>query len=243
MSGTTFNDFFGISVNGFWTDVRSTLTTALKESPLTDLSPKHWPAIVSGIADKAGELFDVDLAWVIVSTWSKYRELNKYADPEKYPSKESNLVPLAKHTLTAAYHPYLEVLFNGKPLEKIVFDITLSLDLEGCVLTIQNGKIMKARTGSCQGKGKIAFKGYVLTEKSLKKIALPGTIELGEGISLRKSDNKQKQETKAAESNGAVVKPQSNGVVIAPDEAVQKVGQKYPEASENQLATDLWIAL
>ena len=217
MPGITFNDFFGISVKGFWTDVRSELISAFKGTALTALTPAQWPSIISGIIDKAGELFDVDLAWVMVSTWSKYRELNKYADPEKHPAKECNLVPLAKHTMTVTYHPYLEVLFNGKPLEKVVFDITLSLELEGFVLTIQNGRIMKAHTGSCQGKGKVTFKDHILMEKSLTKITLAGIIDLGEGISLGRSADKRKQEMKVLSgSNTAAVEPEWNAAVILP---------------------------
>lgn len=196
MSQLTFKDFFGISVDGFWKDVRPELMSALRGNGLTQLTPQQWPAIISGIIDKARELFDVDVVPVIVSTWSKYRELTKYADPKKYPPTECNLVPLAKHTLTVTYHPYLEVLFNGQPFARIVFDVTLSLELEGFVLAIQNGRIMKVQTGSGQGKGKIAIKDHALMEKALTKMAFAGTLDLGEGISLRRSDGERKQDMK-----------------------------------------------
>ena len=39
MPGITFNDFFGISVKGFWTDVRSELMSAFKGTALTALTP------------------------------------------------------------------------------------------------------------------------------------------------------------------------------------------------------------
>jgi len=68
MPGITFNDFFGISVKGFWTDVRSELISAFKGIVFTALTSAQWPSIISGITDKAAELFDVDLAWVMVST-------------------------------------------------------------------------------------------------------------------------------------------------------------------------------
>jgi hypothetical protein len=219
MSRVTFEDFFGTSVDGFWKDVQPELTSALKGNALAQL-PQLRPSLLSGITDKAKELFDVDVVSVIVATWSKYRELAKYADPEKYPAAQCNLVPLAKHTLTVSYHPYLELLFNGQPLGQIVFDITLSLELEGFVLTIQNGRIMKVQTGSCQGKGKIAYKDHVLMEKALTKITLAGTLDLGEGISLRRGDDKRKQGMKVlSRSRSAAIEPESSGVGIAPEEA------------------------
>jgi hypothetical protein len=149
------------------------------------LKPENWPSIVSGLGDKVGELFDVDVGLLLVSAWRKYGELKEYADPKKHGPDESILVPLGKHTLKVAYSPYLEVLFNDRPLGKLVFDVTLSLDLEGFVLTIQNGKIMKVRTGTCQGSGKIEFHDRTLLKKALTKFSLPGSIELKEGISLR----------------------------------------------------------
>jgi hypothetical protein len=189
MSSATLNEFFGISVKGFWDDILGKLQSGgslsdLKGKVISQLTPEHWPNVASGLGDKVGELFDVDVGSLLVSAWSKYGELKEYADPKKHAANETHLVPLAKHTLQVAYSPYLEVLFNGQPLGKLVFDVTLSFELEGFLLTIQNGKIMKVRTGNCQGSGKIAYVKHTLLEKALTKFTLPGTIEMGDGISL-----------------------------------------------------------
>jgi hypothetical protein len=190
MPGATLNDFFGIPVKGFWDDIIGKLQSSgslsqLKEKVIGQLKPEHWTNVISGIGDKVGELFDVDLGLLLVSAWRKYGELKEYADPKKHRPNESILVPLGKHTLKVAYSPYLEILFNGRPLSKLVFDVTLALDLEGFVLTIQNGKIMKVRTGTCQGSGKIEFHDRTLLKKAFTKFSLPGSIELKEGINLR----------------------------------------------------------
>lgn len=236
MSRVTLNDFFGVSVNGFWQDVRPELLAALRGSGLTRLTAAQWPTIVSGIIDKAKDLFDIDVAAIIVPAWSKYRELRQYADPKKHPPEECNLVPLAKHTLAVTYHPYLEVLFNGAPLGKLVFDVTLALELEGFVLTIQDGRIMKVHTGTCEGKGRIEFKDCVLVEKSLTKITLPGTFDLGQGMSLRRSDDKGAQETEVL-SGSSNSKAEISGREIAPEEAVEKFSfPSRPIDGENRLA-------
>jgi len=156
----------------------------LESQALTRVVPDQWPGVISGIADKAKELFDVDIAWVIVSGWGKYRELMEYAIADRHNPRDTHLVPLGKHTLSVDYNPFLEVLCNGQPLGKIVFDVKLSFDMEGFVLTIRDSKIMKVRTGSCHGKGKLEFKGHCLVEKPLTRITLPGTLDLGEGIAL-----------------------------------------------------------
>jgi hypothetical protein len=193
MSSTTLNEFFGISVKGFWDDILGKLQSGgslsdLKGKMIGHMTPEHWPNVASGLGDKVSELFDVDVGSLLVSAWRKYGELKEYADPKKRSPNETHLVPLGKHTLKVAYSPYLEVLFNGRALGKVVFDVTLSLDLEGFVLTIQNGKIMKVRTGTCQGSGKIDYGDRTLLKKALTKFTLPGTIDLGEGISLGHED-------------------------------------------------------
>ena len=189
----TVNDFFGISVKGFWDDILGKLQSGgslseLKGKVIGQLKPEHWPNVVSGLGDKVGELFDVDVGLLLVSAWCKYGELREYADPKKHSPNETHLVPLGKHTLKVEYSPYLEVLFNGRPLSRIVFDVTLALDLEGFVLTIQNGKIIKVRTGTCQGSGKIEYGDRTILKKALTKFTLPGTIELKDGISLGQRD-------------------------------------------------------
>ena len=194
MPDSTLNDFFGVSVKGFWDDIFAKLGEAesmesLRTKVFSQLTAKHWPNVISGIADKAKDLFDVDIGWLLVTGWNKYEQLGEYADPEKYAPNEAKLVPLGKHSMTLGYSPYLEVTFNDKPFGKIVFDASVTFELEGFVLTIQNGKIMKVNTGSCEGKGKIEFKKHVLVEKALAKIALPGTIDLGDGINLRAAEN------------------------------------------------------
>jgi hypothetical protein len=190
MAGTTLNDFFGISVQGFWDDILAKLQSGnslaeLKDKALRQLKPESWPSVVSGLGDKVTELFDIDVGLLLVSAWRKYGELREYADPKKHGRDETALVPLGKHTLKIAYSPYLEVLFNGRQLGKLVFDVTLSFDLEGFLLTIQNGEIIKVRTGTCQGSGEIAYRDHTLLKKALTKFSLPGTIEFKQGISLR----------------------------------------------------------
>jgi hypothetical protein len=194
MPSTTVNDFFGISVKGFWDDILGKLQSGgslseLKGKVIGQLKPEHWPNVVSGLGDKVSELFDVDVGFLLVSAWRKYGELKEYADPKKHPPNETHLVPLGKHTLKVGYSPYLEVLFNGRPLAKVVFDVTLSFDLAGFVLTIQNGKIIKVRTGTCQGSGKIEYGDRTLLTKALTKFTLPGTIELGKGINLGQAND------------------------------------------------------
>ena len=195
MAGFTFIDFFGLTVKGFWDEVftgekAAAALSQLKQDLAAKVPPAQWPAIIASLPGHAKALFDFDLDLVslLVSAWSKHRELSKYADPKKYPADESHLVPLAKHTMKVAHHPYVELLLGTTSLGKLPFDVILTLDLEGFIVTVQNGKITKVQTGTCQGKGKIEIMDHTLVEKSLTKIPLPLSVDLGDGIGLRRRD-------------------------------------------------------
>ena len=190
MARLTLIEFFGLSVQSVWDEF-----TKLKEvgAVAADVTAEALrggsivqPAtILTGIANQAKSLFDIDAVDLLVAGWSKHRELAKYKDTKKFPPDETHIVPLTKHTMKIAHHPYLEVLLGPKTLAKVPFDVSMTFELEGFLLTIQNGKIRKVQTGTCQARGRIALKGLTLAEKQLTKIELPAALEFEEGIDLK----------------------------------------------------------
>lgn len=193
MFQTSINQYFGIAAESFWQEllaggVGPRVVAALKAQAPKPLTPREWPNILAGVASRAKDLLDVDIAWVIVSGWGKYRELMEYAIADRHNPRDTHLVPLSKHTMTVDYNPFLDVLYDSQPLGRLVFDVQLTFDLEGFVLTIQDSKIRKVRTGSCAVQGKIEFAGHCLVEKQLSKIELPNFVNLGEGVDLPRSD-------------------------------------------------------
>ncbi|MBM4261553.1 MAG: hypothetical protein FJ145_08985 [Deltaproteobacteria bacterium] len=194
MFETSINNYFGITTERFWQQLLAGAAGAqviatLKAQASKPLASEDWPIVLSGVAARAKDLLDVDIAWVVVSGWGKYRELMEYAIADRHNPRDTHLVPLSKHTMTVDYNPFLEVRYDGQPLGKVVFDVQLTFDLEGFVLTLQDSKIRKVRTGSCAAQGKIEFAGHCLVEKSLTKIALPNVVNLGEGVDLPCSDS------------------------------------------------------
>ena len=195
MPDSTLNEYFGLSVKGSWDDILGELKgggflSELKSKAVEIIKPELWPKFAAGIGDDIGELFNVKLGQdLLANAWRKYSELTEYADPEKHPPEETNLVPLGKHTLKIEYSPYLEILLQGQPLGKMIFDVKLALELEGFVLTIRDGKILKVRTGDCRGSGTVEYADKKILQRKLTKVNLPGAIDLGEGISLRHGDD------------------------------------------------------
>ncbi len=95
------------------------------------------------------------------------------------------------------HHPYVEVLLNDQPVGRLVFDVQVALVLKGLVLKIQNAKIIAISPGSCQAKGSVAIEKAVLVERALSPLALPGYMDLGEGISLKQAQQPLSQSATA----------------------------------------------
>lgn len=143
-------------------------------------------ALADAAADKVPDLLNGKVISILTGAWTKYELLKKYADRREYPPEEIVLLPLAEHTVKSDHHPYVEVLANGRPVGQVTFDVTVSLKLESLESKLQDGKIKAVIEGTVQGDGEISFSGVTLVKKELEPITVHASINLGEGISLRK---------------------------------------------------------
>ena len=187
------NQFFSISTN---------------EEALTKLNKnKQFKSVKKNIVNKLGgrglsfELFSQDVLMeklgdllninihineILSGAWSKYRKFKQYCDENP---GDIFWVPLAEHTIIFTHNPSLKLLINGEEVNEFKFNVELQLTLKGVKLEIQNGKIMKARLGSCKGGGEIKYLGppeLLMLQKKTQSIASPASIDFGEGIPIEK---------------------------------------------------------
>src|SRR5260370_12198211 len=146
-----------------------------------------WNGVRDVLMDETMEMLEIPLFDFLAPAWKKYREILEFADAEKYPPNETELVSLSEHTLKVEHHPYLQVTYKGVPLpnDKIEFTLEAELTLQEVVLQIQNGKIMAIRAGAVKGSGELLLDKQSVIKKEFGSYGLPGSIELGDGISLR----------------------------------------------------------
>lgn len=146
-----------------------------------------WSAVQDVIFDKTVEALDIPLLTFLAPAWKKCREILEFADPEKHPAGETNLVSLAEHTVSVKHEPYLQVTYRGEPIPELKLKFTLNgeLKLEGLILRIQDGRIKAIQGGAVKGKGELLLETKSILKKEFKSYDLTGNLELGEGISLR----------------------------------------------------------
>src|SRR2546423_7399414 len=85
-----------------------------------------WPAAMPDLASKIGELFNVELPDLFVSSWKKATELQEALEESRKSPEEVIVLDLAKHEITNEDHPYLEIRIAGMPLpKKIEFKVQI----------------------------------------------------------------------------------------------------------------------
>jgi hypothetical protein len=164
----------------------SQAAAALKEEVAKKSKLIRWSAVEDVLFEKTVEALDIPLLTFLLPAWKKYREILEFADPEKHPANEVNLVSLVEHTVEVEHHPYLQVTYRGIeiPKAKLEFTLTGDLTLEGVILRIQNGKITAIQGGAVKWSGELLLENKSVLKKESKSYALTGSLALGEGIPL-----------------------------------------------------------
>ncbi len=164
----------------------SQAATALKEEVAKKSKLIRWSAVQDVLFEKTVEALDIPVLTFLLPAWKKYREILEFADMEKHPENEVNLVSLAEHTVKVEHHPYLQVTYRGIeiPKAKLEFTVAGDLTLQAVVLRIQNGKIKAIQGGAVKWTGELRLENQCVLKKESKSYDLTGKVELGDGIPL-----------------------------------------------------------
>jgi hypothetical protein len=134
-----------------------------------------WATAMPDLASKIGELFNVELPDLFVSSWKKAKELQEALEESRKSPEEVIVLELAEHEITNEYNPYIEIRIAGMPLpKKIEFKVQIATTLKGINLKIQAGTITEIQAGSCDFEGKIKYEDLTIAEKKVGPIELLG---------------------------------------------------------------------
>jgi hypothetical protein len=164
----------------------SQAAAALKEEIAKKSRLIRWSAVKDVLFERTVEALDIPVLTFLMPAWKKYREIVEFADVEKHPANEANLVSLAEHTVKVEHHPYLQVTYRGVeiPKAKLEFTLTGDLTLQGVILKIQTGKIKAIQGGAMKWSGELLLENKSVLKKESKSYDLTGKVELGDGIPL-----------------------------------------------------------
>lgn len=143
-----------------------------------------WKATLPDLTEKIAELLDIKIPDVLMEALKKLDTLVQYADQSRQAPADILYLDLSEFPVNAELHPYLQIHVNGIPLKKVEVTVRLALVIKAIRLKIQNGRIRAIDEGALEIVGKVLLGDLVLADKSFPDVQLPGSIDLGEGISI-----------------------------------------------------------
>jgi hypothetical protein len=144
-----------------------------------------WAAVAESIGGALYLALDIEVSTILGSAWSMLAELRVSLDRERRPPPtEEFLVPLLRHTIASVHKPGVEVLLDEVVIDQITFELEIALTLEAIVLVIRDGSIVAIRSGHCTLSCSLKFADALVLSVQSQEFELPGTLDLGEGISL-----------------------------------------------------------
>ena len=143
-----------------------------------------WPAAFGEIAGKIPELLELDPSKIVLDTWAKGKEFQRYADAEQYPPDETVLVKLTRHVVESSHEPRLEIMANDTLIDTVDFRFSMAITIEGAVLKIRDGKIWEVALGSCTARGELSCEGHSLAKRESEPFELPGEFILPEPMPI-----------------------------------------------------------
>ena len=131
---------------------------------------------------------DIALDDVLGQAWSGWKEIREYADPERTPPDEINVVPVSNHTIESVHEPSVDVVVRGVKIHSFTFNVSTRIDVQGVNLVVQRGMIQEIRLASLKLGGSIKLRDRTLLEKDVAKVTIPGVMRLENPIPILSRD-------------------------------------------------------
>jgi len=136
--------------------------------------------LLDGIGGAVQEALDVPVTDLLIGAWTRARDLRAALATTRQSPGATVLVPLLAHTILSEHRPYVDVVVEGVPLARLVFPVKAEFRLEGVVVRVHQGRIAEIMAGTVKVKGTVKFGDFVLFEKALAPISIPGVLGVAE---------------------------------------------------------------
>lgn len=132
--------------------------------------------LTTALASAIDEVFQVPLGAVLDASWKKAAIVKDGLEATLTDPNKVVVVPLVDHKVSSKHQPHVDVMFSGKALHRLVFDIELQLELRGVQLQVREGRIAGLTSGECAGHGLFSMGGQQIIKRSTPFFGLPGKL-------------------------------------------------------------------
>src|SRR5215471_5053819 len=132
-----------------WTDFQHQVKSQVKDV--------KWVATMPDVTEMLGELFDIPIPGLLLTSWRKADELARLLKESEESPEEVMYLELVEHKIDRELHPSLKILVENVEVHRLDFTVHLSFRLKGFVLRIQDGEIKEILSAQCEFGGSIEF--------------------------------------------------------------------------------------
>jgi hypothetical protein len=140
-------------------------------------------AVAGEVAAAVGSLLAVDLGAVLVDGWRGGAQLRNAARSSIATPNSSVVVDLARHRISYAYQPHVDLVVDGHPVGSLAVVLSLVFEVASVQATVRAGRLSALRCGQTDLTGALLLAGrQVINRTGTIDAAL--VVPLGSGIPL-----------------------------------------------------------
>jgi hypothetical protein len=159
--------FFEDRANGV-----AALTHELSKVPTGDRVPR------GDIAAAIFDLLDTPIGNLVVSAWSKFREVQTAcAETDGKPGARQQ-VRVGRRTMQSIQHPRLEAEIDDESVLSLTFDLVVTLTVDAIVITVADGHVVTVGLGDVSGEATLSWKHVQLARGAAERVVLPHVIHV-----------------------------------------------------------------
>ncbi|RYF93937.1 MAG: hypothetical protein EON95_07150 [Caulobacteraceae bacterium] len=125
------------------------------------------------------QVMAIQIGDILLASWSRLAALNDAFKSTRADPASVVILPLLDHKVSSSHAPCIDLLCAGKELAKLMFDISVVLQLKGVELEVRHGAINSVTAGKAVGEGKLVLAGKTLVQRKSRELPLPGRLAWG----------------------------------------------------------------
>jgi len=172
---TTLQEIFALTTdteqkdsNEKWNKIEAKIDEEIKGIKWINFTPE--------LVKNVGELLNIPIPDLFIDSWKKGKAIQDALSESKQIPEKIIEIELSKHTIESELNPYIEIRVMNIPQPKrINFILSVSFELKGFILKIQNGSINEIKPGTCEMTGTFKCEGIPvpIAQKTSELIKLP----------------------------------------------------------------------
>jgi hypothetical protein len=201
VDGRTVQELFAVTRTELATRMNSKMLVAAAQDDTKQFSSwvkkTRWSQLPDQVADELCGYLQENLVSIFAGAWAKYAELKKCARETCEHPESTETVAFGQHDFAYEIAPQIDVLLDHVKVATIPFQIGITFSFSGLELVVKKGAVCRILSGTCDCKAEIRCAGSMIWERTVRKLDLPGELDLKHPIVLARARQQEAETVEA----------------------------------------------